>query len=334
MTDGTVIRANASIHSLVLREGIELDEVEQKKKSDEFSVNNFRTNTVDGKRISNKSHVNPNDPEATLAGRNGEFRLLSYRSHTSIDAESRVIVDCFVTTGAVSDTTPYIERIDHIENHFEQKIECVVADRGYGSAENLQALEDKGIESNIPLWSTRSGKTFSEDQTNGFKINDDEESAQCPEGQLMKKLNTKPDRILFAASTKICGKCPRFKTCLTKSEQKNAGRKVLRVPIHHAIFSSVLEKQKRPEFKEQLRDRMWKVEGIFAEAKSHHGLRRARYRGRAKMQMQVYAISTVQNLKRLAARVAFSVIALTDEFFRNVILRFQKRDFQNLAITT
>ena len=46
---------------------------------------------------------------------------------------------------------------------------------------------------------------------------------------------------------------------------------------------------------------MWKMEGIFAEAKSHHGMRRARYRGRAKMQIQIYMISTVQNLKRLAA---------------------------------
>ena len=37
-----------------------------------------------------------------------------------------------------------------------------------------------------------------------------------------------------------------------------------------------------------------------AEAKSFHGLRRARYRGRSKVQMQVYMSSTVQNLKHLA----------------------------------
>ena len=47
------------------------------------------------------------------------------------------------------------------------------------------------------------------------------------------------------------------------------------------------------------------MEGIFAEAKSHHGLRRARYRGRWKVQIQVYMISTVQNLKRLAAAFIF-----------------------------
>jgi hypothetical protein len=45
---------------------------------------------------------------------------------------------------------------------------------------------------------------------------------------------------------------------------------------------------------------MWKMEGIFAEARSHHGMRKARYRGRGKLQTQVYIISTVQNLKRLA----------------------------------
>ena len=46
---------------------------------------------------------------------------------------------------------------------------------------------------------------------------------------------------------------------------------------------------------------MWKIEGIFAEAKSHHGMGRARCRGRKKVQMQVYMTAVAQNLKRLAA---------------------------------
>jgi len=45
---------------------------------------------------------------------------------------------------------------------------------------------------------------------------------------------------------------------------------------------------------------MWKVEGLFGEAKNFTGLRRARYRGRSNMQMQAYMVATVQNLKRLA----------------------------------
>ena len=56
-----------------------------------------------------------------------------------------------------------------------------------------------------------------------------------------------------------------------------------------------------PTFGEKLAERMWKVEGLFAEAKQRHNLSRAKYRGRAKVQIQAYLTAMVQNLKRLVA---------------------------------
>ena len=46
-------------------------------------------------------------------------------------------------------------------------------------------------------------------------------------------------------------------------------------------------------------ERMWKCEGLFAEAKQYHCLARAKYRGRSKVQIQAYLCAIVQNLKRL-----------------------------------
>ena len=40
------------------------------------------------------------------------------------------------------------------------------------------------------------------------------------------------------------------------------------------------------EFRKLRGERQWKMEGTFAEAKNNHGLGRARYRGRSKMQIQ------------------------------------------------
>jgi hypothetical protein len=54
-----------------------------------------------------------------------------------------------------------------------------------------------------------------------------------------------------------------------------------------------------PTFKQKMSERRWKIEGLFAEAKDNHGLARAKYRGRAKVQIQAYLTATVQNLKRL-----------------------------------
>ena len=42
-----------------------------------------------------------------------------------------------------------------------------------------------------------------------------------------------------------------------------------------------------------------RCEGLFAEAKQNHCLARAKYRGRAKVQIQAYLCAIVQNLKRL-----------------------------------
>src|SRR4051812_47692989 len=54
-----------------------------------------------------------------------------------------------------------------------------------------------------------------------------------------------------------------------------------------------------PEFRKKISERMWKIEGLFAEAKQNHCLARANYRGRPKVQIQAYLIAIVQNLKRL-----------------------------------
>lgn len=47
-------------------------------------------------------------------------------------------------------------------------------------------------------------------------------------------------------------------------------------------------------------ERSWKIEGLFAEAKAHHGLLRVKYRGLSKVQIQFYMTAMVQNFKRLA----------------------------------
>ena len=65
------------------------------------------------------------------------------------------------------------------------------------------------------------------------------------------------------------------------------------------LFDQVQARTRDPEFRKRLSERMWKSEGLFAEAKQHHGLARARYRGRSKVQIQAYLSAMAQNLKRL-----------------------------------
>ena len=65
------------------------------------------------------------------------------------------------------------------------------------------------------------------------------------------------------------------------------------------LFDEVQAQMNEPDFVRKVAERMWKCEGLFAEAKQFHGLSRARYRGRSKVQIQAYLCAIVQNLKRL-----------------------------------
>jgi transposase len=308
MMDGSTMKANASIYAMKEREEKSKDDNDDPPSGsgeifskDGFSNNDFRQKNILGKKISNKTHVSASDPDASLSGKKGEAKSLSYKTHHAIDASSRVIVDCHVTTGGTSEVTVALDRVDFIEQSLGLKINELIADRGYGSAENLEKLEEKNIKTNIPLWSSSSGKTFFEEIEFGFKYDPINKTAQCPEGHQMHTATRDPagHRTIFTLSRQNCLKCPRAMNCLSEYEFKNRAKR-FGVPDHYEIFATTAKKQEEPEFKKKLWQRMWKMEGIFAEAKSFHGLRRARYRGRAKVQIQVYMISTVQNLKRLA----------------------------------
>lgn len=50
----------------------------------------------------------PSDSDANLSEKEGEQKALTYKTHHSIDVGSRVIVDCHVTIGSVSDVIVFI----------------------------------------------------------------------------------------------------------------------------------------------------------------------------------------------------------------------------------
>jgi hypothetical protein len=98
---------------------------------------------------------------------------------------------------------------------------------------------------------------------------------------------------------------------------------MIRRNINQDLYLEVNEKSKQKIFKEKLRQRMWKIEGIFGEAKNRHLFGRAKYRGLSKLQIQVYMVSTVQNLKRLVAIAKH----LIDFIVRKLILGRYRIDF-------
>jgi hypothetical protein len=118
-----------------------------------------RRGTFDGRaprKLSNKTHRSCTDPDATLAQKKGTPRQLKYKVHQTIDADSRVILDTEVTTGARHDNQPYLAQL--------KRASTTRSDLWCNSRSRIRLgrlfARDPGQQAStfIPLWSGRVGK--------------------------------------------------------------------------------------------------------------------------------------------------------------------------------
>jgi len=302
MTDATLIAADAALDSLVHND--------PKQAKTEAEALEGRTKSLDPpatRKITNQTHTSRTDPDATLAQKRGTPRQLKYKVHLTIDADSRVILDTEVTTGARHDNQPYLAQLQRVQERHKIRIREAIADRGYGSAAIIRTLQQQGIEATIPLWHRRAGRSSAVEA--GLVYESEKDRYRCPEG---KYLNPYPglseNYKKYVSSTADCRGCPHASTCPAKSKKATPHiRHVLR-SLDQELFEEVQARMRDPIFGEKMSERMWKIEGLFAEAKQNHNLARAKYRGRRKVQIQAYLIAIAQNLKRLVALVYYWLV--------------------------
>jgi transposase len=303
MTDATLIAADAALDSLVHNDP---DQACQ-----EAEALQGRTKAIErpaSRKISNQTHTSRTDPDATLAQKRGTPRQLKYKVNQSIDADSRVILDTEVTTGARHDNQPYLEQLQRIEDHYQITIRKATADRGYGSAAIIRTLEEQGKQTFIPLWSGRVGnsKCFQ----GALVYEREHDRFRCQAGTYLtpsSKLYENYKR--YVTQTADCHRCKHASACPAKARKTNSFRRFVLRSLDQDLFEQVQTRMRDPTFGQKMSERMWKCEGLFAEAKQNHGLSRARYRGRAKVQIQAYLIAIIQNLKRLVFLLCYCLVA-------------------------
>ena len=104
-----------------------------------------------------KKQDNFTDPESRIMKTSSGFEQC-YNGQIAVDAESRLILAAEVTQSAadVEQLLPMVEKCEVVAQEIPR---AVLADAGYRSEDNLQKLEDKGIEGYVSLG--REGKTLS-----------------------------------------------------------------------------------------------------------------------------------------------------------------------------
>ena len=294
MTDSTFISADASIESLVAK-----DE-ELRLQEQELSYSRDITSPPPSRTVSNKTHISSTDPDSTLATKRGKSRELKYKNHCTIDADTRVILDVRVSTGSEHDTLCYLDDIKNISDANNFTIKEAIADRAYGALLNLSKLQAMGLTTYIPLFTTKVGQAPILAEAGGFIYNRSEDIYTCPTGQVFNTYVKQDNRKVYRSNASVCKSCPEATACVIKP-YKNGIRSITKNAFQDLIVQE-LERLQDEVFISRLKERMWKIEGIFAEAKNQHTLSRARYRGLPKVQIQAYMVASVQNLKRIVNR--------------------------------
>ena len=225
-------------------------------------------------------------------------KLPGYKQQTVADGRSRVIVGVSVLPANRRDDAEFVEVVDKTIDRLGVSPDAVCADSAYGNGPNSAALYDRGIRLVSPppkRGDKRGGSYFSVED---FGYDRDRDEFLCPVGSKLKyrgRQKGRPDRRLYRAAESSCRGCSLKASCTPgKCRHLNVG-------VNHDALTRLRLDSKTESFRQMYRARAPVVEGVFAEAKQWHGLRRAWRRGLAKMSIQCLLIAAVMNFKRLAA---------------------------------
>lgn len=265
--------------------------------------------------LGNRNSYSKTDPDATFMRmkedhmKNGQLKP-AYNPQISTENQFITHVSIHQTPG---DTTTLASHLDGFEEAYKKQSREVVADAGYGSEENYEMLEKKGVEAYVKY------NYFHREQKR--KMRDDPFLAQnlfyskehdfyvCPMGQRMEKTGTGKrtssngyESQVSYYQAKRCESCP------------------LAGPCHEAKGNRVIQVNHRlNELKNKAKDlltsekglyhrskRPIEVEAVFGQLKSNNKFNRFTMRGLEKTKLEFLLMAMGHNLRKMVARKRFS----------------------------
>ena len=249
--------------------------------------------------------VSPYDPEARHGTKRG-MQWQGYKLHlteTCDDDRARLIT--MVTTSAapsqdVTHTAPTQEALKR--KGLAPKYHLV--DGGYVDGGLLVESQERGIELVGPLrrnssWQAKTEGAF---DLECFSVDWDGKRVSCPRGKLSTSWGSGFDRysrpiITVAFNRKDCRGCEVRDRCTRSKAQP----RLLKLPVREVYEAQqeMRERALKPQAK-ALMDARAGVEAAFSQGARAFGLRRSRYRGMAKTQLQHVATAAAINLVRVS----------------------------------
>ena len=335
LIDSTIVRANASDGSMVeigLSPGQYWKRLDRKDRPKKKLSGARYTGEVDkGKMGKRRRDINrlslrkksTTDPDATIVYKPGMGSHLSYKAHIATDTNGIITAVC--PSPSVSHDIGAVPIL--VESH--EKIlgtpSWVAADTKYGSEECLKYLQDRGIKTAIrPETKTSKPGYFSK---NKFRYDSSIDCYICPNGKLLKRRskNYPQNRINYSSNKKDCNLCPIKGKCISGGSFRTVSR--YDSPCYWKARSWYDSGYGR--VMQKLRHTV--IEGVFGQAKTYHGMAKARFRGLKKVEMQFLMTATALNLKKMVKMLDIEEIksSLSRKF--TAVTRIVKDIFRSFA---
>jgi transposase len=238
--------------------------------------------------------ISTTDPEMRHGRKSSKGRFDGYKAHVLEEMQAEIITGVAVTAGNVPDAEPLPELLDQSDEAGVTVTEAT-GDTAYGSGDSRAKMAGRKVKLIAPVPPEIKGEVFPK---SAFQIDLQSRTCRCPAGHVVKMTGLrKKDKAGSFSFGSLCQDCPLRAQC-TKSKQ---GRMVT-VHRHEALLQQGRAEQQTETFKAAYRKRPM-VERKIAEL-VQHGMRQARYLGKAKVLLQLAWTAAAVNLKRIFRHLA------------------------------
>ena len=307
--DSSLIEANAACSSVVDTQGLKrylspayrelearlAERAEQERTDDDPPQPSNRQNVV------NQRFTSTTDPDASVVRKGKGNPALYYQTHRGIDGAYGVITATVVGLGDENEAHRLTDLLWAHRHNSGHSAEVVVADSKYGTTANFLECYDRGIIAHIPVLKQTQDKQERRREIfpeSVFLYDAQTDTYTCPAGQTLRRRKHWVDRKAFEYVTArgVCQRCPLRIQC-TRSQ--SAGRTLKRHERQEILESLRIQAQSRSS-KKDIQIRQHFMERSFAHG-TRFGLKRARWRGQWRVQIQDYLVAIVQNIQLLIA---------------------------------
>lgn len=231
------------------------------------------------------------DPDARWGFKKKDEPFLGYKAHVACD-ETGIVTAVEVTPGNEAELPQAEVLVGELKKQ-GLKPRYLAADKAYDAPYFRAELAREGIRAYIPARADLKRLA-----RQGFTYHAKTGILTCSAGK--RAIGKSPHRsggYLYYFSERDCSVCPLKESCLRNTETRK------RIYLKPEIFAYSLRGIKRA-----MRIRKT-IERVFGEVKTWHCLYRARYRGLARVTVQVLLTFLVVNAKKMATRLAARALA-------------------------